>query len=148
MINVFIEAEKGSPEKGVYDEKTFEYKGTKRALRSFPYPYGFIPGTLTDDGEALDSYIITEQHLSAASLVECEPVGVLEFFEGDESDQKIISVLPGEKRGEVLTEELHKELAEFIYAIFKKFPEITIEVGEFLSREAAIKSIEEAKRRA
>ncbi len=148
MIKVFIEAERGSPDKGVYDEKTFKYKGTKTALRAFPYAYGFIPDTLTDDEEAIDSYIITEKHLPAGSLVECEPVGVLEFFEGDESDQKIISVLPGEGDKDVLTAKLHDELAEFIYDIFKKFPEITIRVGEFLPRNAALKSIEAAKKRA
>ncbi len=85
--------------------------------------------------------------MSAGSIVECEPVGVLKFFEGDERDQKIISLLPEEKDKEVLTKALHEELAEFIYEIFKKFPEITVRVGDFLPREAAIKSIEAAKRR-
>ncbi|MFP4564720.1 MAG: inorganic diphosphatase, partial [Spirochaetia bacterium] len=93
MIQVFIEAEAGSPDKNVYDEHTFEHLGVKRACREFPYPYGFIPGTVTDDGEAVDCYIITRTPLTAGTLVDCEPAGLLELFEGDETDHKAIAVL-------------------------------------------------------
>ena len=135
MIQVFIEAVAGSPDKNVFDEHTFEHLGVKRACRAFPYPYGFIPGTVTDDGEAVDCYIITRIPLTAGTLVDCEPVGLLELFEGDELDHKVIAALPGET---VDTDEMLRiELAEFIYEIFTRFPEITVRVGRILSKQAA-----------
>jgi inorganic pyrophosphatase len=135
MIQVFIEAEAGSPDKNIYNEHTYEHLGVKRACRAFPYPYGFIPGTVTDDDEAVDCYIITEKPLKAGRLIDCVPVGLLEFFEGDELDHKVIAALAGEnvETGDML----RLELSEFIYEIFTRYPEITVRVGEILSKQAA-----------
>ena len=135
MIQVFIEAEAGSRDKNVYDEHTFEHLETKQTCREYPYPYGFIPGTITDDDEAVDCYIITPTPLTAGTLVDCEPVGLLELFEGDELDHKVIAALPGEtvEAGDML----RLELSEFIYEIFTRFPEIHVRVGEILPKEAA-----------
>ncbi len=135
MIQVFIEAEAGSRDKNVYDEHTFEHLETKQTCREYPYPYGFIPGSLTDDDEAVDCYIITKRPLEAGTLVDCEPAGLLEFFEGDELDHKMIASLPGEPVD--IGDMLRIELSEFIYEIWTRFPEIRVRVGEILPKQAA-----------
>jgi len=136
-MKVFIEASAHSNEKGIYHESTFERKGTRETLLPYPYPYGFITGTCGEDGEAIDSYIITSKKLKMGELVECIPVGYMEFYEDAEEDHKIISVLPGENYE--LSKELHDELKTFIYGIFKKYPDMNIYVGDFYPREDAVK---------
>jgi inorganic pyrophosphatase len=66
MVTVFVEAEAGSRDKGLYDEATLVRKGTRRALVPYPYPYGFVLGTPGgDDGECLDCFVITHRRLFA-----------------------------------------------------------------------------------
>ncbi len=59
-ITVFIENEAGSDVKHHYNEETFEVLRTERVGVDYPYPYGFVPGTLAPDGDAADCFVITE----------------------------------------------------------------------------------------
>ncbi len=140
MIDVFIEVSKGSDRKSKYDENTFEFIKSVEMLRPYPYPYGFIIGTKGDDEEAVDAFIITEKRLKPGSKVQCEPVGILEMFEGDEHDHKVLAVLPGENVS--LDNGVHEKLKDFIYTIFTRFPEIQVRVGEILPKEAALGHLE------
>lgn len=141
MIKVLIQTASGTSERRVYEEHTLEYKGTQEfRTPPYPYPYGFILGTHSDDSGCVDCYVITHQSLEAGSIVECEPMGLLEQHEGDEIDHKILSVLLGENielnQNEVDT------LRDFINISFAKFHE-HIRVGELLPREEALRHIQE-----
>ena len=96
MIKVLIQVEAGSRDRRLYNEKTLEFKGTRRVSVPYPYPYGFIIGTMSDDGENLDCYVISRDRLMAGSIVHCEPIGLLEQVEGDEVDHKILAAMPGQ----------------------------------------------------
>jgi hypothetical protein len=54
MIEVFVEIEAGSRDKRLYDEETLQYKETRRVLQPYPFPYGFVLGTRSEDGEYVD----------------------------------------------------------------------------------------------
>jgi inorganic pyrophosphatase len=79
----------------------YEYDGTlgvfrlDRALYSplhYPGDYGFIPGTLADDGDPLDVLVLVQQPSFPGVLIEVRPVGVLNMVDGDERDQKVLAV--------------------------------------------------------
>ena len=140
MIQVLIEAEAGSRAKNRYDEKTLEYKGTGHVSRPYPYPYGFILGTQGEDGDCVDCYLITNDTVPAGTTVECEPIGLLEQYEGEEIDHKVLAALPGQDVN--LDEGLLKELQDFIYAVFAEFPEVHVSVERILPREAALSHIQ------
>jgi inorganic pyrophosphatase len=133
--------EAGSRDKKRYDEKTLEYKGTSRISLPYPYPYGFILGTSAEDGDSVDCYLITHEEMKAGSIVECEPVGLLEQIEDGQIDHKVLAALPGETVE--VGAELLAELRDFIYAVFAQFPEVSIRIGETLSREEALSHIQE-----
>jgi inorganic pyrophosphatase len=139
MIEVFIEAEAGSCEKGVYDEQTLSYKYSRRVNRPYPYPYGFVVGTCTDDGEAVDCYLITSKPLKAGTIAQCQPVGLLEQSEDGENDNKVLAVLPGQTVD--LDVGLLDTLRNFIYGVFRAFPGTKVRVGEILPKAAAIEYI-------
>ena len=140
MIKVCIEVEAGSCEKHRYNEKTLEYKGTRRSSRPYPYPYGFILGTRAADGDNVDCYLITNESLKSGTLVECEPIGLLEQDEDGEVDHKVLAVIPGQdvEGGQGLLQELR----DFIYAVFAQFPDVCVRVGRILPREAALHHIQ------
>ncbi len=138
MIKVLIQVEAGSCDKNLYDERTLEYKETRRVSPPYPYPfpYGFIIGTNAADGDCVDCYVITGDNLKSGTVVECEPIGLLEQNEGEEVDHKVLAAMPGQHVE--VGQELLEKLRNFIYAIFAKFPDIHISVGQILAREAAL----------
>ncbi len=139
MIRVCVEAERGSRRKFSFDHN-LRRTGVRETLLPYPYPYGFILGTVADDGEGLDCYILTDERLNAGSVVECEPAGILDMTENDEKDCKILAVLPGNPA--VVGPGVNQELREFITGIFRKFPDVQVTVGSVRSREEAIDRIE------
>jgi inorganic pyrophosphatase len=140
MIRALIQVVPGSSFRNVYNEQTLELLDKRPASDSYPYPYGFIIGTLTDDGDAVDCYLITKEKLEPGSIVECEPFGMLEQFEGDELDHKVLATLPGQHVES--TPELQKELHDFIHSIFRFHPEVQIRVGDILPKETALHHIQ------
>jgi inorganic pyrophosphatase len=140
-IKVCIQVAAGSREKRRYHEKTLEYKGTSRVSLPYPYPYGFILGTNGADGDNLDCYLITGEPLQAGTIVECEPIGLLEQDEDGEIDHKVLASMPGQdvEAGQVL----QQELQDFIYSVFRQFPDVHVHVGRLLPRQAALDYIQE-----
>ena len=138
MIQVCIEVEAGSCEKHRYNEKTLEYKGTRRSSRPYPYPYGFILGTRAADGDNVDCYLITNERLQSGTIVECEAIGLLEQDEDGEVDHKVLAAMPGQDVE--VSQGLLQELRDFIYAIFTQ--EACVRVGRMLPREAALQHIQ------
>jgi inorganic pyrophosphatase len=58
----------------------------------YPANYGFIPRTLSGDGDPLDVLILCSESLIPLSLVECTPIGVITMNDNGFVDEKIIAV--------------------------------------------------------
>ena len=142
MIQMLIEAAAGSCDKNYYDEQTREYQRTRRVARPYPYPYGFILGPRTEDGDCVDCYLITRDPVTPGAVVACEPVGLLLVDENGEVDHKILAARPGQEVAP--GEELLRELQEFIAAIWAANPDMRIGVGPILPRQAALQYLEES----
>ncbi|MDO8265443.1 MAG: inorganic diphosphatase [Candidatus Saccharibacteria bacterium] len=93
-INTVIEIPKGSMNKIEYDRKRklMVLDRVEPGIFTKPVNYGFIPGTLDDDGDELDTLLITEEPIPTGVLVEATVIGVLEFEDDSEMDHKIICV--------------------------------------------------------
>jgi inorganic pyrophosphatase len=141
MVEVLIQVEAGSCNKKLYNEKTLEFKAVSQVSRPYPYPYGFIVGTSSADGDCVDCYLITKELLKSGTIVECEPVSLLEQEEDGEIDHKVLAALTGQDVE--ITQALLEELSDFIYAVFAGFPEVHVRIGKILPREAALQHIEE-----
>ena len=141
MIKVLIQVASGSSERRIYDEQTLEYKETRQGSHPYIYPYGFILGTRAEDGGSVDCYIITHDHLLAGSIVECEPIGLLEQDEGGEIDHKVLASMPNQQVE--VSRELLQEMQDFIHLIFSGHPDMHVTVGNILPREEALRHINE-----
>ena len=140
-MKVFIENEAGSDQKNLDNEKTLEYKKTVKVSRKYPFPYGFILGTTSGDGDSLDCFVITKQKLKTRQMVECEPIGFMEQIEDGKEDHNILARFPGEKV--VVDEEIRNKLTEFISHVFDHKVGKVVKVGRFLGKEEAEKYIEQ-----
>jgi inorganic pyrophosphatase len=62
------------------------------AIFAKPCNYGFIPGTLDEDGDELDTLVVTEEPLPTGIWLEATVVGVLNFEDDGEWDYKVVCV--------------------------------------------------------
>lgn len=58
----------------------------------YPGNYGFVPHTLSDDGDPIDVLIANTRPIVAGAVINVRPVGVLKMEDDGGGDEKIIAV--------------------------------------------------------
>jgi inorganic pyrophosphatase len=94
IVRMIVEIPKNSANKYEYD-KELEVFRLDRALYSpmhYPGDYGFIPGTLAEDGDPMDVLALVEEASFPGCLIAVRPLGLLDMLDQDEPDQKILAV--------------------------------------------------------
>ena len=61
----------------------------------YPGNYGFVPHTLSDDGDPIDVLICNTRPIVPGAIMNCRPVGVLVMEDDGGQDEKIIAVPAG-----------------------------------------------------
>jgi inorganic pyrophosphatase len=134
-MRVFIENEAGSRRKNIYDERTLTHLRSVEVSAAYPFPYGFVIGTVSGDGDAVDCFVLTETPLPSGTTVDCEPVGLIEQIEDGEIDHKVLAVPRGsEARLDAATVAAIKT---FIAGVFANVPGKRMDIGRLLDRSAA-----------
>jgi inorganic pyrophosphatase len=94
-FNVIIEIPmNGEPIKYELDKATgamFVDRFMSTAMH-YPCNYGYIPKTLSGDGDPVDVLVITPVPLAMGVVVRCRPVGVLKMTDEAGSDEKLLAV--------------------------------------------------------
>ena len=134
-MQVFIENEAGSRRKNIYDERTLRHLRTVDVSASYPYPYGFVIGTVSGDDDAVDCFVLTSEPLIAGTTLECDPIGLLEQIEDGEIDHKVLAVPSGGSA--TIDDAVVAALKEFISGVFAHVPDKRMEIGRLLDRDAA-----------
>ena len=89
-----IEITKGSKAKYELDKETGLIQLDRVLSTSMVYPqnYGFIPKTLSEDGDPLDVLVLCSENIQSMCLVECKPIAVIKMVDGGDNDEKIVAV--------------------------------------------------------
>jgi len=94
-VNVLIEIPMNAgPIKYEYD-KDLEMIVVDRFMptsMSYPCNYGFIPNTLSGDGDPADVLVYTNYPITPGALISVKPIGVLMTEDEKGSDEKILAV--------------------------------------------------------
>lgn len=94
-INVVIEVPVGGePIKYEMDKDSGTLFVDRMLYTSMRYPgnYGFVPHTLSNDGDPLDVLVANQRPLIPGAVLNCRPVGVLIMTDEAGTDEKIIAV--------------------------------------------------------
>ena len=94
-INVIIEVPFGrEPVKYEKDKKSGALYVDRVMHTSMRYPcnYGFIPHTLSEDGDPIDILVASPVEFLSGCIVRCRPVGVLNMVDEKGTDEKILAV--------------------------------------------------------
>lgn len=94
-INVIVEVPVGGePIKYEMDKASGALFVDRFLYTSMRYPgnYGFVPHTLSDDGDPIDVLVANSRALTPGAVINCRPVGVLYMRDEAGGDEKVIAV--------------------------------------------------------
>lgn len=99
VINTVIEIGAGSQLKVEWDRKNaiFRLDRVEPGIFAKPCNYGFIPQTLDEDGDELDTLVICSEPIATGVVVEAKVIGILNFEDDGEMDHKVV-VVPADDR--------------------------------------------------
>ena len=94
VVNTVVEIPKGSMLKIEWDRKRaiFMLDRVEPGIFAKPTNYGFIPQTLDEDGDELDTLVITDEPIPTGVFLEAAIIGVLNFDDDGEADHKVVVV--------------------------------------------------------
>ena len=154
LVRMIVEIPRNSSNKYEYDGKLGVFR-LDRALYSpmhYPGDYGFIPGTLAEDGDPMDVLALVQEPSFPGVMIEVRPVGILHMVDQDERDQKVVAVPNRNPRyDEIHTVDqifphVRREIEHF-FAIYKELEgKLTVMNGWGGPREAR-KAIDESRKK-
>ena len=98
-VNVIIEIPmRGEPVKYEVDKESGVLFVDRFMATAMFYPtnYGYVPQTLSEDGDPVDVLVVTPVPLSNGVVISCRPVGMLKMTDESGGDAKLLGV-PVEK---------------------------------------------------
>src|SRR5690606_32455238 len=100
-VNTVVEIPQGSTLKIEWDRKNaaFTLDRVEPQIFAKPVNYGFIPQTLDEDGDELDTLVVCPEPIPTGVWLEAKIIGVMKFVDDGEVDDKII-VVPADNRND------------------------------------------------
>ncbi|AIG64695.1 inorganic pyrophosphatase [Corynebacterium atypicum] len=94
-VEVTVEIPKGSRNKYEVDHETGKVYLDRYLFTPMAYPadYGFIEGTLGEDGDPLDALVILPEPVFPGVVVKARPVGVFKMTDEAGGDDKLLCVI-------------------------------------------------------
>jgi inorganic pyrophosphatase len=134
-LRVVVETPKGSVAKLRYDATTraFTYQRPLANRLSYPYDFGFVPGTLADDGDPLDALVIHDGATWPGVVIPCQPIALLKILDkrreqaSERQNHRLIAVPAAAPEPELELSELQRlELEGFFRVVGQEIKEVTI----------------------
>jgi inorganic pyrophosphatase len=153
-FDCIVEIPKGSRNKYEYDHEKDVIKLDRFLFSSVVYPtdYGFIPDTLSLDGDPLDVMVCVSEPTFPGCMIVVNPIALLRMEDDAGLDDKVLAVPltdPGWNSLSSLDEvpaQLQAEIQHF-FLVYKQLENKKVEVEGWFSREEAIKEIEASRAR-
>jgi inorganic pyrophosphatase len=99
-FDVTIEIPKGQRNKYEVDHATGRIRLDRMLFTSTRYPadYGFVEGTLGEDGDPLDALVLLEEPTFPGCLIRCRAIGMFHMRDEAGGDDKILCIVAGDPR--------------------------------------------------
>jgi inorganic pyrophosphatase len=133
-FDVVVEIPKGQRNKYEMDHESGRIRLDRMLFTStrYPHDYGFIEGTLADDGDPLDALVILEEPTFPGCLIRCRALGMFRMRDEKGMDDKVLCVPATDPRWEGLRE--LDEVSEFDRLEIQHFFEVykALEPGKWV----------------
>jgi inorganic pyrophosphatase len=94
VIHAVIEIPDGAVNKYEYDKTLHVFRLDRNLYSPVHYPgdYGFVPSTLSEDGDPLDVLVLVDSPSFAGCVMDVRPIGVLHMLDQGIPDEKVLAV--------------------------------------------------------
>lgn len=153
-VNAIVEIPFGETNKYEFDKELGVFKLSRPLFASVHYPgdYGFIPSTLSEDGDALDILVLVDSPSFPGCLLNARPVAVLDMIDSGELDEKVLAVTVEspkfadvKDKGDLPEHTLHE--IEHFFTIYKQLEHKKTEIRGWEDRKRAHEVIRECVQR-
>ncbi|GAA1803955.1 inorganic diphosphatase [Planosporangium flavigriseum] len=154
-FDVTVEIPKGQRNKYEVDHETGRIRLDRTLFTATQYPadYGFIEGTLGDDGDPLDALVLLQEPTFPGCLIRCRAIGMFRMTDEKGGDDKVLCVPADDPRQEHLRDIHH--LPEFdrmeiqhFFEVYKELePGKSVEGATWVGRHDAEAEIEKSRDR-
>jgi len=122
-VNAVIEIPRGDTNKYEYDKELHVFRLDRNLYSPVHYPgdYGFIPSTLSDDGDPLDVLVLVDAPSFTGCVMTVRPIGALRMTDQESEDEKILAV--------GLNNPIYKSLNDYS----ELYPHLLLEIEHFFS---------------
>jgi inorganic pyrophosphatase len=153
-ISVYIEIPRGSRNKYEYDHHAGALKLDRFLFSSVVYPtdYGFIPETLSLDGDPLDVLVLVSEPTFPGCTIDVRPIGLFKMADDKGIDDKVLCVPisdPGWNTHQSLDDvpqQLQDEIQHF-FSIYKNLEHKDVRVDGWYPRGVALEEIQASRQR-
>lgn len=152
-FDVVVEIPRGSHNKYEVDHKTGRVRLDRTLFTSMQYPddYGYIEGTLGEDGDPLDALVMIPDSVFPGCVVECRAIALYHMEDEAGGDDKVLCV-PADPRFDDIKDvddvnEFHKKEIDHFFSQYKALePGKEVKPGSFwTTAEEAEKEIAAAR---
>jgi inorganic pyrophosphatase len=100
LFDVTIEIPKGTKNKYEMDHHTGRIRLDRTLFTATQYPndYGFIEGTLGQDGDPLDAMVLVPEATFPGALIECRAIGMFRMTDEMGGDDKVLCIPVADQR--------------------------------------------------
>ncbi len=154
-FDVTIEIPKGQRNKYEMDHKTGRIRLDRMLFTSTRYPadYGYIEGTLAEDGDPLDALVLLEEPTFPGCLIRCRAIGMFRMRDENGRDDKVLTVPATDPRMAHLTD--IQDVSEFdlleiqhFFEVYKELePGKQVEAARWVGAAEAVAEIEACRLR-
>jgi inorganic pyrophosphatase len=124
MLTVYVEIPTGCRNKYEFDEELGGLVLDRRLFTSMGYPadYGFVEGTLAEDGDPLDALVLVSEATFPGCRIRARAIGVLHMEDEVGNDDKLVCVAVSDgtygqlQNVDEIPEQLREELEHFFQA--------------------------------
>jgi len=153
-VAVLVEIPKGSRNKYEMDHDSGRIRLDRMLFSPVHYPtdYGFVPGTLAEDGDPLDAMVLLGEPTFPGCLIETRIVGVLRMSDDQGRDEKLLVVPLSDPQWnhihslDQVAPHLLREIEHF-FTVYKQLEDKTVEVDGWEDAEAGRRVLHDAVRR-
>ncbi len=154
-LTCFVEIPKGSRNKYEIDHVTGRLKLDRTLFTATRYPadYGFIDGTLGEDGDPLDALVLLDEPTFPGCLIRCRAIGMFHMRDEAGGDDKVICIPTGDPRVDHLQDlpdigEFYRLEIQHFFETYKDLePGKSVEGAHWAGRAEAEAEIEASRRR-
>ncbi|MFN2578480.1 MAG: inorganic diphosphatase [Pyrinomonadaceae bacterium] len=122
-VNAVIEIPRGNTNKYEYDKQLHVFRLDRNLFSAVHYPgdYGFIPGTLSEDGDPLDVLVLVDAPSFTGCVMIVRPIGALLMTDEESQDEKVLAV------------GLNNPIYKNVKGYSQLYPHLLLEIEHFFS---------------